>query len=161
MYLVECNPDTVLIKILTLASRKNIVHAGNKSELLKKLTERYSNSKGIVDEDPWSIQPPHLQKFKEKQDLTRHNLKILHQTNKNNTLIVIRPRLEEWILEASREANLNLKKYKLPDDATRLHRQINIKIDKLEELLTDLKQNSNRIKTLKKYLQTRKPSYRY
>lgn len=154
MYLVECKPDTVLIKTLTLTSRKNIIHAGNKSELLKKLTERYSNSKGLIDEDPWSIQPPHLQKFKEKQDLTRHNLKILHQISKNNTLIVIRPRLEEWVLEASREANLNLKKYKLPEDATILHRQINIKIDKLEKLLTDLKQKSNRFKTLKKYLQT-------
>jgi len=152
MYLVECKPDTVLIKTLTLTPRKNIVHAGNKSELLKKLTERYSNSKGIIDEDPWSIQPPHLQKFKERQDLTRHNLKILHQTSKNNTLIVIRPRLEEWILEASREANLNLKKYELPEDAIILHRQINVKIGKLEKLLTDLKQKSNRFKTLKKYL---------
>jgi len=159
MYLVECKPDTVLIKTLTLTSRKNIVHAGNKSELLKKLTERYSNSKGIIDEDPWSIQPPYLQKFKERQDLTRHNLKILHQTSKNNTVIVIRPRLEEWILEASREANLNLKKYEIPEDATILHRQINIKIDKLEKLLTDLKQKSNRFKTLKKYLQTQGPSY--
>lgn len=75
MYLVECKPDTVLIITLTLTSRKNIVHAGSKSELLKKLTERYSNSKGIIDEDSWSIQPPYLQKFKERQDLTRHNLK--------------------------------------------------------------------------------------
>jgi len=152
MYLVECKPDTVLIKTLTLTSRKNIEHAGNKSELLKKLTERYDNSKGIMDEDPWSIQPPNLQKFKEKQDITRHNLKILHQTSKNNTLIVMRPRLEEWILEAAREANTNLEKYNLPNDATRLHEQINIKIDKLEELLIDLKQKSKRFKILKKYL---------
>ena len=152
MYLVECKPDAVLIKILTLTSRRNIEHTGNKSELLKRLTKRYSNSKGIIDEDPWSIQPPHLQKFEEKQDLTRHNLKILHQTRKNNTLIIICPRLEDWILEAAQEAKINVRKYKLPNDATELHEQINIKIDELEELLTELRQKSKRFKSLKEHL---------
>jgi len=151
MYLVECKPDTVLVKSLTLTSRKNIKHAGNKSELLKKLTECYGNSKGIIDEDPWSIQPPHLRKFREKHDLTNFNFKILHQTSKNNTLIVLRPRLEEWILEAAHEANIDLKKYDLPDDPVKLHECINIQIDKFQKLVEELSRG-NRFRELKIHL---------
>jgi len=153
MYLVECKPDAVLIKSLTLTPRKNIEHAGNKSQLLKKLTAYYGNSKGIIDEDPGSIQPPHLQKFKEKQDLTSYNLKILHQKSKNNTLIILRPRLEDWILQAAQEADLDLRKYNLPNDPTKLHEQINIQIDKFQKLVKDLAK-TNRLKKLKTHLTT-------
>jgi len=151
MYLVECKPDAVLVKSLTLTSRKNIEHAGNKSELLKKLTERYGNSKGMIDEDPWSIQPPYLRKFREKYDLTSFNLKILHQTSKNNTLIMLRPRLEEWVLEAAHEANIDFKKYDLPNDPIKLHECINIQIDKFQRLVEDLAR-SNRLRELKIHL---------
>jgi len=89
MYLVECKPDEVLVKSLAPTSRRNVKHAGNKSELLKALSEHYANSKAIIDEDPGSIQPPHLQKFKEKQDLSGSKLRILHQKSKNNTLIIL------------------------------------------------------------------------
>jgi len=154
MYLVECKPDAVLVESLTLTSRKSIRHAGNKSELLKKLTEHYDNSKGVVDEDPWSIQPPHLGKFKEKQNLTSYNLKILHQTSKNNTLIILCPRLEEWILEAAREAGIDSERYNLLNDPAKLHQQINIHIDKFQKLVKKLKTESNRLKKLEKYLTT-------
>jgi len=151
MYLVECKPDEVLVKSLTSTSRKNIKHAGNKSELLKTLSEHYGNSKAIIDEDPGSIQPPHLQKFKEKQDLTSYKLKILHQKSKNNTVIVLRPRLEDWILDASREANIDPEKYSLPNDPTKLHQQINIQIDKFQKLVKDLAK-SKRLRELKTHL---------
>jgi len=151
MYLVECKPEEVLVKSLTSTSRKNIKHAGNKSELLKTLSKHYGNSKAIIDEDPGSIQPPHLQKFKEKQDLTSHKLKILHQKSKNNTIIILRPRLEDWILDASKEANINPQKYNLPKDSAQLHQQINIQIDKFQKLVKDLAK-SKRLKELKTHL---------
>ncbi len=151
-YLVKCKPDAILIQTLTLASRKNIEHAGNKTELLKKLAERYTDFKGIIVEDPLSIQPPHLKRFKEKQNLTAYNIKILHQTSRSNTPIILRPRLEDWILKAAQEANINLKIYKLPEDPTRLHEQINIQIDKFQKLLEDIKNKSKRLKELKKHL---------
>lgn len=160
MYLVECKPDEVLVKSLTQTPRKNIQHGGNKSELLKKLTERYNDSKGLIDEDPWSIQPPHLQKFKEKQDLASYNFKILHQKSKNNTLIILRPRLEDWILAAAKEANVDPEKYNLPNDPIELHKQINIQIDKFQKLVENLKTKSNRLKELKTHL-TSMPDEQY
>jgi hypothetical protein len=152
MYLVECKPDAVLVISLTSASKKDIIHAGNKSELLKRLIERQTNSKGIIDEDPWSVQPPHLQKFEETQDLTGYKFKILRHATKNNTLIVLCPRLEEWILEAAKEVNMDIRTYNLPNDAAKLHEQINIRIDRFQKLVQDLKKKSNRIKALKKHL---------
>ncbi|MEM2995465.1 MAG: hypothetical protein QXI91_05580 [Candidatus Bathyarchaeia archaeon] len=44
------------------------------------------------------------------------------------------PRLEEWILKAAHEANVNPKDYGLPDDAEKLREQINIKTDKFQQL---------------------------
>jgi len=152
MFLVECKPDAVLVESLTLTSRKNIQHAGNKSELLRKLTDRHVDSKGVVDEDPWSSQPPQMQKFKEKHDLTGYNLKILYQTSKNNTLIILCPRLEDWILEAAQEANMDPEKYGLPNDPTELHKLINVQIDKFHTLMEKLKTKSNRVKKLREYL---------
>jgi len=154
MYLVECKPDEIVVDFLTLATRENVRHAGNKSELLKTLTTRYENSKGIVDEDPGRIQPPQLQKFQEQQDLTTYNLRILHQASRNNTLIILCPTLEEWILKAAREANVDPKEYSLPDEPIRLRHQINFLLDKLQRLLDELRTKSNRLRELKKYLTT-------
>jgi len=151
MYLVECKPDEALVKTLTSTSRKNIKHAGNKPELLKTLSEHCTNTKAIIDEDPGTNQPPRLQKFKEKQDLTAYKLKILHQKSKNNTVIILRPALEEWILDASKEAKIDPQEYGLPKDPTKLHQQINIQIDKFQKLVQDLAK-SKRLKTLRTHL---------
>jgi uncharacterized coiled-coil protein SlyX len=152
MYLVECKPDEILIKVLTSASRRQIRHAGNKSELLKKLTERFTNAKGMVDEDPLSHQPPHLRKFEEKHELAMYDLKVLHQKSGNNTLIVLCPRLEDWILKAAREANINLESYGLPDNPEKLHEQINIKTDNFQKLVENVQAKSERLKKLKQRL---------
>jgi len=154
MYLVECKPDAILIRSLTLASRKEIEHSGNKSHLLKKLTENYTNSKGMIDEDPGRIQPAPLQKFKEEQDLTIYDLRIMHQATRNNMLIILRPTLEDWILKAAREANIDPKEYNLPNESIGLHGQINFLLDKFQKLLDELRIESNRLRELKKYLTT-------
>ncbi|MDW8022416.1 MAG: hypothetical protein RMJ15_01525 [Nitrososphaerota archaeon] len=95
MYLVECKPDVVLVKSLTKASKMDIIHAGNKSELLKKLVERYTGVKGIIDEDPWSHQPSLLNRFEEKHRLMEHEIRIFHQRGENDVVIMLCPRLEE------------------------------------------------------------------
>jgi len=46
-YLVECKPDMVLIKVLV--KRSKVIHAGNKSELLKHLIKYSENSVGVID----------------------------------------------------------------------------------------------------------------
>lgn len=152
LYLVECKPDGALVKVLTHTSRKNILHAGGKTELLRKLTERFANAKGIVDEDPLSPEPPHLRKFEEKQELTQCDIRILYQRSGNNILIILCPKLEDWVLKAVHEANVNPKDYGLPDNPERLHEQINIKTDKFQELVESIQSKSERLKKLKQHL---------
>ncbi len=85
------------------------------------------------------------------QNLSEHDLKILHD-EKNNRLIVVCPRLEEWLLETAKLAGIKITSYGLPSDAEKLHERININLKKFEKLLNNLK-NNNRMKTLKRLLQ--------
>jgi len=149
MYLTECKPDTVLLQILTGTSRRNISHAGNKSEVLRKLAERFTNSKGVIDEDPWAHQPPLLSKFEEEeQDLTTYEIRVFRQKSRNNLLIMLCPRLEDWILKAANEVNIRPEQFGLPKSPEELHRLINIRTDNFEKLIESIKDKSDRVKKL-------------
>lgn len=152
VYIVECKPDKTLLKKLTAVTEKNIIHGANKAEVLKALL-RSHNSKGIVDEDPGSTQPRILQKFIRKKVMENCKIKIALDSKRKNKLIILCPRLEDWILAAAREANIDLNRYSLPNDATRLHEEINIKVNKLEKLIEELlRVRKNRIRILRKVL---------
>lgn len=154
MYLVECEPDAVLVKCLTATAKKNIIHAGNKPELLKKLVERYTYSKGVIDEDPWSYQPPTLSRFEEKQSIMEFEIKIFHQKGENNVLIMLCPRLEEWILKAAKEANVKPEDFGLPNNPEELHRIINIRTNNFERFVKSIKDKSDRVKVLAQHLKS-------
>jgi hypothetical protein len=152
VYVAECKADMALLKILTAAPKKNLIHGGNKTGVLQTLLKGYEDSTGVIDEDPWSIQPPDLQRFQEKQDLTSYNFKILHQKSKNNKLIILCPRLEEWILQAARESSISPTQYGSPDDAHKLHEQVNLQTDKFQKFVDSLQNKSRQLKELKKHL---------
>ncbi|MBS7268589.1 MAG: hypothetical protein KIH10_07140 [Candidatus Freyarchaeota archaeon] len=143
---VECKPDSILVKSLIKISKKEIIHAGNKSEICKKL-EKQENCIGLVDEDPNSPQPTYMKRM-EAEFLSEHGLKILHD-KRYNRLVVLCPRLEEWLLEAVKQANVQMGSYGLPNEGMALHERININLNKLERLIHDLK-DCDRIKNLKK-----------
>jgi hypothetical protein len=151
MFIVECKPDAILIKSLTPASRK-VKHAGNKPLVLRKLMRNYKNSTGIIDEDPQSIQPPDMRRFREIKFSEEDKFKVLHHKQRNNRLLVLCPRLEEWIIEASREANIDLRGYGLPNDPDELHETINIGIERFQRLVRELKKRSSRVKALQAHL---------
>ncbi|MDI6811481.1 MAG: hypothetical protein QMD80_07425 [archaeon] len=88
-----------------------------------------------------------------KENLSNdYGFKVLHDNSKNNDLLVLCPRLEEWVLKAAKEADINIKKYNLPDDSEQLHKVINIDINKFEKLVNNLKGKSKMIKALEKSL---------
>ena len=151
-FLVECKPDRVMIDALTATPKRNIIHAGNKSGVIKRLIKNYENSKGIVDEDPGSPEPKYLQRFKEIEELKDYSIRVLHYASRNNYLIILRPRLEDWILRAAGQSNIDVKKYGLPDDPVILHAEINLHIDKFERLIKDLVRKSRHLRALAKIL---------
>lgn len=153
MIYIECNPDFILVKFITNVPRRESVHElKGKYGVCNQLAKR-SNCKGLIDEEPSSVEHPYIRRLGLCEDLHEHGLKVLHDSSNDNYLIVICPNLEDWVIKAAKEINIDVRKYNLPDDAARLHREINLKLDKFEKLLEDLSLNgSERLKILKRLL---------
>lgn len=151
MIYVECKPDFLLVRSVTNVSKREIVHELGKSNVCKRL-QKDKNCKGLIDEDPSAIQPRYVREATPEDNFSEHGIKLLRGGNGNH-LIVLCPRLEEWVLKAANEAGIDVAGYDLPNDAGRLHKEINISLDKFEKLLKDLKDSSSRLKTLKRLLE--------
>jgi hypothetical protein len=154
MLFVECKPDYALVALL---SPRKVEHAGNKVGVIKKLVRspgvpNFENSMGMVDEDPLSTRDPDLRHFTELARSNRAKIKVLHYRLLNNRLIVLCPRLEEWIIAAAREAQVRLTDYNLPDNPTALHEIINLRTDNFEDLIKTLRGRSSRVGELQRLL---------
>lgn len=149
MIYVECKPDLTLVKTITEIPNKEIIHAGNKPKVCKHL-KKQRNCIGIVDEDPGSSQLPYLKKMKVEKEIQSVAMKILSDSN-GNRLIVLCPKLEDWILQCARELNVDTKRYGLPNNPQKLHEIINDNLEKVRKLINDLRL-SNRIVKLKDLL---------
>ena len=162
MHIVECDADVTLVSTLASISRRRVVHAHGKSQVLRKLVRKYTDSVGMVDQDPNSAQPrKYVQRFTEIEHFARYKLKILQHNRRNNRLIVLCPKLEDWIIAASREANMHLNRYNLPNNPEKLHEIINIKTDGFQRLVKDLMQSSNpRVGALRDLLRERTRRHR-
>lgn len=153
MIYVECNADFVLVRFITNVPRSDIAHElQGKGGICSRLRNQ-SNCIGLIDEDPSSIQPRYVKEAKLKDDLPEHGLRLLHHSSDNNSLIVLCPRLEEWVLRAAGEAGIDVKKYGLPQNGKRLHAEINSNLDRFERLLARLK-GTESLKQLKRLLES-------
>ncbi len=151
MIYVECKPDKALVMSLGIP-KKYIRHVGGKSNICKRL-ERGYGLKGLMDEDPLSTQPPYIKSLEVINELS--NFKILHDPHRNNYVIMLSPRLEEWILKIAKEVNINVSNYGLPTNADDLHKVINVKLENFRKLLSDLRDRSKAIKDLERILKER------
>jgi hypothetical protein len=75
---------------------------------------------GLIDEDPSSAQPRDLNNYKEEQ--AAEGLRLLaRRDDKNKRLIIVRPRLEDWLIARARSVGVKPEEYGLPSDPDRLH----------------------------------------
>ncbi len=154
MIYIECKPDFMLVHSLIKVARREIIHEfKGKFEICRRLRDQ-TDCKALIDEDPSGRQPPYVKEAKLEEDLADYHIKVFHHNSTNNQLIVMCPKLEDWILGAARETGIDVRTYDLPDEASRLHRHINLSLGKFEVLLEDLK-NSSRLKTLKRLLESK------
>ncbi len=65
---MECEPDEVLVRSLGVPKKK-IRHVHSKGNVCRRLLKN-KNSVGVVDEDPESVQPSYIQKFRVLSSLT-------------------------------------------------------------------------------------------
>lgn len=151
MIYLECKPDKALVGALGVP-RKEIRHLFSKGNVCNKL-EKSRNSRGLVDEDPLSTQPSYIRKLKPYSE--KAGIKLLHDEDNQNYLIILCPTLEEWILEVVKEVGIDMSSYGLPDDTSRLHEAINTKLKNFKYLLDDIKQKSSMLKTLEGFVKRR------
>ena len=147
MIFVECKPDFELVKSLGIG-KKLIAHAGNKASICKRL-QKIKNSKGMVDEDPYSIQPSYIKNLEEVSN--ENDIKLLFDRRRNNYIIVLSPRLEEWVLKVAEKNGIDPRGYHLPNDADYLHKQINQSLQNFKKLLQAL-HRSKEFQYLKKVI---------
>ena len=156
MIYVEGWADKALVQTLTGLPRREIVLGSAKSGVVKRLIEN-AGVMGMIDEDPGSIQPAYLNQMQIRtlSDLPLLGLRALQDEIRGNRIVLLYPKLEEWIIAAAEEAGLRLDnpRYGLPHNATRLHREINYDLSKLERLVADLS-DTPRLLTLRQMLQT-------
>lgn len=152
MIYLECYTDEALVKALGI-HKKEIYHSFGKSNVCKRL-EKSRNSKGLVDEDPGRTQPPYIGKMIIKSN--EDDIKLLYDNDTNNNLIVLNPKLEEWILKSAKEVGVNMEDYSLPEDADELHKVIATKNPPKEfvHLIEDIKKRSKMLRALEKLIKT-------
>jgi hypothetical protein len=146
---VECNADMTLVRTLGF---RDIVHGGNKSEVAK-YVRKHDGVVGLVDEDPGTIVSRDLQAFEVVSQTD--DMSVLELKTKR--IVQVRPNLEEWILRVAREEGVDVgsRDYSLPDDAHRLHKVVNSRLDRLESLVHDLRK-SKRMRSLVEHLRKSK-----
>ena len=153
MIFVECNPDEVLVIALTGIRRRDLRHElKGKGEICNRL-RKVSDCVGLLDEDPGSGQPAYLREASLEEDNTELGLRILRHEGTENRLILLCPRLEEWVLAAAKGAGVDVRQYGLPNDPHQLRRQINLNLGKFGDLVEALRKDSDRLKALGRLLQ--------
>ena len=132
---LECKPDETLIKILGY-NRKMITHQPNMGQVINYL-EKNPGAIGIVDEDPGSANPSYFSKF-QKEARGHFDVECFHIPKRGTRLVVIKPRLEEWILKHTAISDVDLQKYSLPGDPRKLHKIINTRLAKFENVVKEM-----------------------
>lgn len=118
MIAVECYADTRLV--LTLgATAASVKHAKGKGQVLDVLRAGRA-SVGVVDEDPGSTEHPEMRKYELAQSVGSLRL-LKHRALAGRRVVVICPRLEEWMLLRARTAGVDPGGFGLAADPRKLH----------------------------------------
>lgn len=151
---LECHNDEAVVRALGVPARL-IVHRDGKSRVAKALAKAPAGSMGMIDEDPHdSARVPGFDPFVMQQ---RHpSFDVLRHSKEDKILVRIRPRLEEWLLDAAKIAQVDLTRFSLPTTASQLHLLKKEKGDRIQKLIEHLlKANCLPIVALRSIIQSR------
>ncbi len=118
--LVEGYADRFLVRFLGIP-KEDILHARSKGEVVRRLKDRPGDI-GIVDEDPEStqIQSHELAHYREADK--REGLRLLvREGHGGQKLVVLCPRLEDWLMRRAEICDIDPRQFHLPDTAKALH----------------------------------------
>lgn len=144
---VECNPDEVLVQIFGFVKR-SINHSSGKSRIAK-LLETNQGRIALVDEDPEGTPIPYFDNTNFSLVKQESGYVIKNDLRRGHIIIEIQPYLEEWVIDACREASINIREFNLPNDPISLHHIINNNISKFQNLIIELLNHDCRVQKLK------------
>ena len=135
---LECYPDETLVTVLG-KTRKQYEHAGDIGGVCT-LLRKHTGRLGLVDEDPGKPHPAYLKNLTSVSE--QHRIKIMTDPQLDNLVLVIRPRLEEWIVWMTQQNGLDLKRdFGIPArTGPELHSVVNRHLPKFEECIRRLLQ---------------------
>jgi hypothetical protein len=134
MLLLECKPDEVLAHTLGVA-RRDCLHHNDKGRVCNALQKR-QGCVAMIDEDPSSAQPPYLATLVIESD--QHGLRVFRDPARQHRVVIVRPRLEEWLIATAQHAQVQVADFGFSERGNAMHRDINSKLPKLEELIEAL-----------------------
>lgn len=148
---LECKPDEVLAKALGY-TRKRIVHQPSNSEVINYLRKNPGNI-GMVDEDRGSVKPPFFSNF-QRETVEKFGIESFYIPDSNTRLIIIKPRLEEWILECAALSKIKPRQFSFPDNGHEFKKVINHRLRQFEKMVRELieKQNPAALRHLKELI---------
>ncbi len=146
---LECEADLTLVRSFGIPERQCIHHSGC-GEVCRALQKR-TGAIGMVDEDPHSSSPSYLRSLRELSD--EHGIRVLEDTKHQHRVVMLRPRLEEWIIQTAKASNLKMEDFSLSENPRHLHGEINSRLPNLGRLLARLAQlGSPRLRHLRQQL---------
>ncbi len=146
---VECLPDEIIVRCLG-KSAKMITHHTGKSRIMSRL-KATQNAIALTDEDPLSAKHPHERTLQVLD--SRFGLKVL-KDNSLNKVVLICPRLEEWLIKACVDTKIDITNFGLPNSGNELHKVINQRLLAGKKLINFLiEQNSPAITFLQRELE--------
>ena len=137
---LECKPDEALVKSLGY-TRKMITHQPNKGAVINYLKSN-PGAIGIVDEDPGAANPTYFSKF-QRETNEQFDVECLFIPKEKTRLIVLKPRLEEWILKYANKSKIKLQKHSLPETGHKLHKIINSRLPRFENMIKEMLEKNN------------------
>jgi hypothetical protein len=145
---VECKPDEQLVFKLGV-KRSSIIHHSGKSRVFKALGKE-SNQIAMVDEDPNSNKTSYEKSLKLIEE---HNGIKLYKDSKGNTVLILKGKLEDWIINCCGTHTSILESFNLPKKPNSLHSVIIIRLKEFEKLIEYLLSSKNTaVLRLKSYL---------
>ena len=116
--LVECYPDAAVLRAIGV-TKKHLRHERCKGEVVKRVL-KLDRAIGVIDEDPSSAQPRDLANYDEVRAAGGLRL-LVRRGDAERKLIVVCPRLEDWLIARAVSSGIRLQDYGLPGDPHRLH----------------------------------------
>ena len=147
---LECKADETLVKSLGYP-HKMITHQPSRGEVINYLRKN-PGSIGIVDDDPQSAKPNYFFKF-QRETVEKFNVESFCINKLNTRLIIIKPKLEDWILKHAISIKINPLDYSFSDDGNKVHKIINSRLFQFRNMLNEMiERNSPALTYLKELI---------